>query len=113
MVGDLSKSSPLGLDCSTFEPNDIHLGEIFETFGLVCEACYVYHPHSGMWLLPMRRILGLMFDVTMPFLYYSVGALDHKFDSAFRRRRPDLIAPGMRAIFTVLSMVGCECLPTQ
>ena len=66
--GDLSKSAPLGLAHSTFGPHDIHLGKIFATFGLVCEACYVYHPNSELWLVPMRRILGLMFDVTMPFL---------------------------------------------
>ena len=51
MFGSLSKMAPLGLAPSTLEPcehEDIHLGGIFTTFGLVCEACYVYHPYSDL-----------------------------------------------------------------
>ena len=51
IFGLLSKLAPLGLAPSTIEPceyQDIHLGGIFATFGLVCEACYVYHPYDDL-----------------------------------------------------------------
>ena len=48
IFGRLSKLAPLGLAPSTFESHDINLGEIFETFGMLYEACYVYHPCSDL-----------------------------------------------------------------
>ena len=92
----LSNMAPLGLALSTLElceHQDIHLGGIFDTFGLVCEACYVYHPYNDLWLVPMRRILDLMFHVATPFLYYSVDVLDCHFDSASRQSAPQFDCP--------------------
>ena len=89
----LSKLAPLSLASSAFEPcehQDIHLNT---TFGLVCKACYVYHPYSDLWLVPMRRILGLMFNVVAPFLYYSVDALDREFGYAFCWHSPQFDCP--------------------
>ena len=60
---------------------------------MVCNACYVYHTYCDLGLVPMRRILRLMFDFAMPFLFYSVAALDLKFDPAFRRRHPRFGCP--------------------
>ena len=60
----LSKLAPSGLAPSALKScvhQDIHPGGIFTTFGLVCEACYIYHPHNDLWLVPMRCIIDLMF----------------------------------------------------
>ena len=56
----LSGMALFSLAPSTFEScvhQDVHLGGIFATFGLVCEVCYVYLPHNDLWLVPMRYIL--------------------------------------------------------
>ena len=47
----LSEMAPFGLVPPTLEScvhQDIHLGGIFATFGLVCEVCYVYHPYNDL-----------------------------------------------------------------
>ena len=78
----------------------VHLGGIFATFGLVCEACYVYHPHNELWLVPMRCILDLMFrTAAMPCLYHSVAVLDRYFDLGFRAAHPDFDCPFGRGQF--------------
>ena len=62
-------------------------------FGRVCEACYMYHRFCDLWLLPMKRILRLMFNVAMPFLFYNVEALDTKFGPYFRHSNPRFAFP--------------------
>ena len=64
----LSTWGPHGMTPPVFKVQDIRLGKIFATYGLVCKACYVYHHFCDLRLVPMKRILCLMFDVAMPFL---------------------------------------------
>ena len=57
----------------------------------------------------MRRILGLMFHVAMPFLYYSVNTLDRNFDSFFCQRKPQFDYPieyGLLLLFSLWLVVG-------
>ena len=112
----LSRLVPSGLDPSALEScvqQDIHLGGIFATFELVCEACYVYHPHNDLWLVRMRCILDLMFRHAMPFFYHSVAVLDCYFGSDFCAENPNSIAPLAGAIPTSISVGRCGCLIIQ
>ena len=63
----LSDLIPLDVADPTFEHQDIHFGEIFSAFGLMYATCYMYRPCSKFWLVLMRCILRLIFDIAIPF----------------------------------------------
>ena len=105
----LSGLGPLALEPSV--KHDVHLDGICATFGLVCEACYVYHPHNKLWLVPMRCILNLMFrTAAMPCLYHNVAVLDCYFNLAFVRRIQISIVSLVRVSSTPISVADYGCL---
>ena len=48
----------------------------------------MYHRFCDLWLMPMKRILQLMFGIAMPFVYYSVEALNTESGPAFHQSNP-------------------------
>ena len=73
----------------------------------------MYHSYSDMWLVSMRCILRLVFNVAMSFFTTVPTLWTASLAQPSVGTVPNLIAPGMRAIITVLSAVGCGYLPTQ
>ena len=57
LLSEMAPSSLAPLTLGSYVHQDVRLGGIVVMSGLVCEACYVYHPHDDLWLVPMRYIL--------------------------------------------------------